>query len=172
MAGEVHRYRVVNSVVTSRRYTRAGIWFHKWKWVNTTAQIGFAFALTAMLTTGIAYWIDRLDVSWGLLWAIIIGFILGAFFWLYANLQHIERSITADMGESWDCEISENTWSHQRQDGTRVSIPWTIMEIEFTHRDAFLTKYGRDHVWVIRKPLQDAGLEDIFLEKISKKPEE
>lgn len=82
----------------------------------------------------------------------------------------VEEYRSQDEGEVWDCEVTDEGWSYRRRDGTTVMHPWPTIDLHFTNDDGFLVGTGLGQVTVFRKPLADAGLEALFLERINKEP--
>nr|MDQ2986963.1 hypothetical protein [Armatimonadota bacterium] len=74
-----------------------------------------------------------------------------------------------EIGEVWVCTLTDEAWSFRRRDGTLVSYPWSTLRLVFAHPDGFLVETGLRPTVVARKPLVNAGLEELFLGRIAKK---
>jgi len=141
-------------------------WFHygfRWGVILAT--------LFLILTYVVLVWANRAEPAYILMAASFSGIatgILGSLWMLRTQVANCN----ANVDKGWHCVFSDEAWSYSDPEGASMSIPWSIMKLEWEHKDAFLIRFGRAKtgVFVYRKPLQDAGLEEAFRSRIGKKP--
>lgn len=143
---------------------------HYWRaWLKHGCRVGASFGLVgAVVFVLISFYSAKTYTSMALAVILVLGFVTGLLTPLLTYIRIADkRESDPDAGEVWTCVMSEEGWSFQRKDGLLNFIPWSLMKLLYEHPEGWYVNYQHGQVWVYRKPLRDAGLEETFKEKLT-----
>jgi hypothetical protein len=146
-----------------KRINRAYIW-HFWdRWLRWAAGYGVVVGASSLLARVFtspdprSTWVNTLIVGFG------IGFVLT---WIY-GFYAIYKNALKDAGDLDTFSMDGEGFAWLFETGVRWSIPWHAAKIEFSHRDGWILKAGDRRILVYRKPLEEVGAVEEFLERLS-----
>lgn len=160
-----HRYTFRFDDRANRRFARALLKSDWAAWVRSWAN----YTIWLGLLLSIVVYHGRTDLELSPIrfvvypfgWAAAVSF-LYLFIHYHRSLDEMSR-----MGnDSWECVMTDESWTSISGEGVSLSIPWKLMKIDFESDDAWVVSYGSAEMTVDRHSLQDAGLEDEFRSRI------
>jgi hypothetical protein len=158
-------YEVRHDAEAVRRFQRVALRFY-WRHY---LRGGSRWAAVVGLYCGLSYAVacSAMGRTWdGFHWAIASGFIVGLLGYMARIGEDLHRLATGDAGEVWTCTMTDEAWSARRTDGSLLEVPWKRMKIAFESSDAWQIVYGKQQIMVFRRPLHEAGLEDVFKSRV------
>jgi hypothetical protein len=164
------RYRAEYDAPAVKRINKALIKYGNGVGQSLGSSNIFEFLFIAAIAVLIYAWLisrDRSPALAGLTGCTIAG-ILGAAWRYWSTLKYIDSYRGREEGEIWECEVSDEAWSYRKIDGTLVTHPWKTIDLQFSHEDGFIVETSIGQITVFRKPLAQAGLEELFLQRINK----
>lgn len=161
-----HRYIVRFDDRANRRFNRALLKSDWWAWLRSLAS----YTLRIGLLLSIIVYASRTVLEVSLFRFLAYGFGWAAAISLVYHFVHYHRSLDAmseSSNESWECVMTDESWTSIASNGVAISIPWTLMKIDFATDDAWVVKYGEAEIVIDRISLRKAGLEDEFRARAS-----
>ena len=159
MDGQTYTYRAETDMDAMKKVWRNQqtsrpflLWYMDWE-INLIIFLGISFAIGTL---------GKSDLE-TLARVIASGATLAAAFLLNLSYQQLLKCPNL----SWDCKISDESYSFTDTNGIGSIIPWRLMKVKLEITDAWLIEYGDQRsVIIFRKPLRTAGLEDEFRKRI------
>ena len=167
MEGNGHKYTARPDREASKRFDKAAIRFYWKEWAFSVLHDAYRFGLIAIVAIGAYAWQvdDGMDPG-ASVFAMVLGGVLGALWSLATAIDKGQRARDSEIGEVWECEMTDEGWSSKSRDGVLVSYPWRVMRLAFSHQDGYLIEVPGSSTVIDRKPLVDAGLEEMFLAQL------
>jgi hypothetical protein len=128
----------------------------------------YRFALVGLLMAGAFFLLLREGVSLAAAVAHTVAFggVFGGIWMTLTSLQPGQESRDRMDGVTSECTIADEAFIQTDSDGTATHYPWNTLHLAYEHPDGFLLDSSRGQIIVDRKPLVDAGLEEMFLARI------
>jgi hypothetical protein len=76
--------------------------------------------------------------------------------------QQIAAISRSQTGQVYTCTMSEDGWTYTDKHGLRTSVPWRIMDLAAETEDVWMISAAGLEIFILRKPLREAGLEGLF----------
>lgn len=168
MDGREYTYSYAFDEEVSKRFDKAVIRSNAKEWVFYGLEQGYRFALVGLIVAGGTFVFMRQGLSLGVAVAVAvaIGGVFGGVWATLSSLQSSQEHRDSLKGATWECSITEEAFIHKGADGTATHYPWPTMRLLFQHPDGYLVGTSHGPIAVDRKPLADAGLEEMFLARI------
>lgn len=165
--GVKYEYTVEFDTEAMLRAQRAAFWEFKWNWIKIGLKLWFWNGVLVWLCWGFFASEVQIDpirallVTLGICLLFAVSSIVDYF--LKAGTR---AGLRAQEGTVWDCSFDDLAWTFTKREGTTLTIPWSLMSIMFEHEDAWLVLYEETELWIFRGPIQKAGLEAEFRQRL------
>jgi hypothetical protein len=169
MNGREYTYSVVYDAEAAKRFDKAAIRRSGFAWLGYFLLYAYRFALVGLLMAGAFFLLLREEVSLAVAVALTVAFggVFGGIWMTLSSLQAGQESRDDMNGVSWECTITDEAFIQTDSDGTATHYPWNTLRLAYQHPDGFLLDTSRGQILIDRKPLVDAGLEEMFLSRIA-----
>jgi hypothetical protein len=166
-------YEVAHDPQVSKRVNLAAM-RHSWKrWVGYGFSLGGHFAFMGAFSWVLVSYAVSTFSSDGLLLTSLFWIAVGLLTPVYYYIQRWDkREKDPYRGEVWQCDMTELGWSFQGKSGMLRFIPWELIRPTFEHEDGWLARCEEVELLIYRKPLREAGLEEVFRARMGRKPKE
>jgi hypothetical protein len=168
MDGREYTYSVVYDAEAAKRFDKAAIRRSGFAWAGYFLLYAYRFALVGLLMAGTFFLLLREGVSLAAAVALTVAFggVFGGIWVTLTSLQSGQESRDGMDGVTWECTITDEAFIQTDSDGTATHYPWNTLRLAYEHPDGYLLDTSRGQIIVDRKPLADAGLEEMFLARI------
>lgn len=136
-------------------------------WILSSLKTGFSFAFAGLILTPIIVWPNPILIE-NMVKGVLFAFLLGSLTPFLAIYDAIEKFAPKIGDYPFECEISETHWSYMSRELINTSLPFSKIKIIDTHPLAFFITCGDTDLEIYRRPLQEAGLEQLFLDQLKK----
>src|SRR5688572_3045216 len=165
-SGTFH-YTEVYDAEASKRFDKAVVRSMWRDWTLYALEQSYRFAFACLLAVGAYAWLsgDPFDLFASIV-GILAGCALGTFTATGKAMESAQDRREHASGSVLECTISDDGYSYKSPDGTLVHHPWQTMWLILEHADGLFIETSNGPISMDRKPLIDAGLEDLFLSRI------
>lgn len=170
MQQEPIKWKVDFDAVTHERHARS---YYRHQWRSELLEYTWfcmGAATCGLIVAGAVLYADKnFGQGEALMGGVVISAVMAAMYQMYVNQRNRDKTVEKAKGSRWTFELLDEGLRWENGEGVYSTIPWSQMSIFHESKDGLTITDGQAKWFLMRKPMQEAGVEDEVVSRLSRK---